>query len=98
MTSAATALRILGLVALLLPGLGLAVTCTSANNGAWTAAATWAAGCGAGGPVAGDTVIISNSDAVTVPAGVHAQATSLQIGTNANGAASLTLSTATSQL
>src|SRR5688572_16704377 len=102
MTSATAALRILGLVALMLPGLGLAqVTCTSTTNGAWTAQATWGGaggGCGASGPTALDTVIITNSDAVTVAAGVNAQAASLQIGTNNNGAASLTLQTNTSQL
>jgi uncharacterized protein DUF6701 len=96
-----TVLRVLGLVAMLLPGLCFAVTCTSTSNGAWTSQATWGGaggGCGASGPVAGDTVVVSNTDAVTIAAGVTAQAASLQIGTNANGAASLTLSAASSVL
>jgi len=43
-------------------------------------------------------VIISNSDAVTIPAGLAANASSVQVGTGGNGAATLTLSAATSSL
>src|SRR5579859_175374 len=81
---------------------GVAATCTCNKTGNWDnsggTGVIWAAGCGAGGPVAGDTVVIPNSFTVTIPAGVAAAAGSLQVGNNTNGATALTFAAATSSL
>ena len=71
----------------------LARTCTSAGNGNVTA--TWAAGC-AGGPVAGDTVTISNNNTVTVTANATADTLTVAGGANnstltINGGVALTI-------
>lgn len=89
-------MRVLFALAMLLAptAASLAATCTSQASGNWNAGATWAAGCGANGPVAGDTVNIGTTGAhtVTVPAGVTANAATITIGaTGTNGPAVLIL-------
>ena len=59
----------------------LARTCTSAGTGFWDASATWNAAC-TGGPVAGDTVTISDNNTVTVR--TNATASSLAIAGGGN--------------
>src|SRR5215813_11365195 len=74
----------------------LARTCTSTGTGGnWNVTGTWAAGC-AGGPVAGDTVTISNGDVVTVTANAVADSLTVQGGGNnstltINGGTTLTI-------
>jgi hypothetical protein len=81
-------------------GAALGATCTSAASGNWNAGATWASGCGASGPVAGDTVNIGTTGAftVTIPTGVSAAAASVTIGAAVTGAKALTLASSTSTL
>jgi hypothetical protein len=81
----------------------LAVTCTSAANTAWNLASTWTGCAGGNGtpantPGTNDTAIVTNGNNVTIPAGVAVSASSLQVGTTTNAAATLTLSAATSSL
>jgi hypothetical protein len=81
----------------------VAVTCTSAASAAWNVATTWSGCAGGNGtpantPGASDTAIIANGNAVTIPAGLAASASSLQVGNLGNGAATLTLSASTSSL
>src|SRR5262245_63739753 len=76
-------------------------TCTSTGTGGtWNVTATWAAGC-TGGPVAGDTVTITNGDVVTVTANAVADSLTVQGGGNnstltINGGVSLTINGAVS--
>jgi len=84
-------------------GSALAVTCTSANSTAWNLASTWTGCAGGNGvpantPGTNDTAIIANGNAVTIPAGIAVSASSLQVGTTSNAAATLTLSANTSSL
>lgn len=67
-----------------------AATCTSALSGNWNSTLTWGlVGCGLlGTPGAGDDVIISNSNTVTIPAGLAAAANSVTI---AGGGSNTTL-------
>jgi len=71
--------------------------CVSNASGTWNAAATWTS-CGGTFPGAADNATIQNGNAITIPAGVPATASSLQIGNVTNGAATLTLTAATSSL
>ena len=79
----------------------LARTCTSTGTGGtWNVTATWAAGCN-GGPVAGDTVTITNGDVVTVTANAVADSLTVQGGGNnstltINSGVSLTINGAVS--
>jgi hypothetical protein len=84
-----------------LAGAAVAATCTSQASGDWNVTGTWAPGCTAGGPVAGDSVNIgtTGNHTVTIPAGLAAAAASVTIGdTGAVGSKSLTLAAATSSL
>lgn len=77
-----------------------ALTCTAVASGNWNASATWS-GCGGSHPIAGDTVLLTGSFTVTVPAGFAAAAGSITIGTdNKNDAnvPSLVLADSTSAL
>lgn len=81
----------------------LAVTCTSALSGAWNLAVTWTGCIGGNGtpantPGSNDTAIIANGSDVTIPAGLAASASALQVGNANNGGATLTLNAATSSL
>jgi len=84
-------------------GSALAVTCTSLVSTAWNLPATWSGCLGGNGtpantPGTNDTVIVTNGNTVTIPAGFAANAASLQVGDTSNAAATLTLSAATSSL
>lgn len=100
------AFRLLALAAVLgatAPRAALAVTCTSALSGAWNLAVTWTGCLGGNGtpantPGSNDTVIIANGTDITIPAGLAANASSLQVGNGGNGGATLTLSASTSSL
>lgn len=70
-----------------------ALVCTSAASGNWNAGATWAAGCGATGPVAGDTVTISTGHTVTITANAAAASLAVNAGGIVNSAFRITLST-----
>lgn len=71
-----------------------ALVCTSAATGSWNVGATWLAGCGAAGPVAGDTVTISTGHTITIAA-ANAAAASLvvNVGGVLNSSRRITLTT-----
>jgi len=95
--------RMLAASACLCATSAMAVTCTSAANAAWNVATTWSGCAGGNGvpantPGTNDTAIVANGNTVTIPAGVAVSASSLQVGTATNAAATLTLNAATSSL
>jgi len=62
-----------------------AATCTSAQDGYWDLATTWAAPCNVvGGPVAGDTVTIANGHDVTVRTTAAASSVTIPSGNSAS--------------
>src|ERR1043166_776301 len=84
-------------------GSALAVTCTSLVSTAWNLPATWSGCLGGNGtpantPGTNDTVIVTNGNTVTIPAGFAANAASLQVGDTSNAAPPLTPRAATSSL
>src|ERR1043165_5438283 len=95
--------RMLAASACLCATSAMAVTCTSAANAAGNVATTWSGCAGGNGvpantPGTNDTAIVANGNTVTIPAGVAVSASSLQVGTATNAAATLTLNAATSSL
>jgi hypothetical protein len=71
-----------------------ALVCTSAATGSWNVGATWLAGCGAAGPVAGDAVTISAGHTVTIAAANAAAASLLvSVGGTLNSSRRITLTT-----
>ena len=74
-----------------------AAACIAATTGNWNAAGTWT-GCGATGPVAGDSVFINTGVTVTVPAGVAAACATIGFSANVGAASSIELASNTSTL
>ena len=68
-----------------------AFSCVAVATGNWNAGATWS-GCGANGPVAGDTVIINAAYTVTLTANAAAAALTVSAGTLAIGTYDLAIS------
>ncbi|MEQ1589042.1 MAG: hypothetical protein ABL902_01655 [Gallionella sp.] len=70
-----------------------ALVCTSAATGNWNVAATWAAGCGAAGPVAGDSVTILTGHTITTTANAAAASLTVNASGTLNSAFRITLTT-----